>query len=112
MNERGNGDKRVVTAGFIPLLDCALLVVAHEKGFAEQQGIRLRLVREVSWANVRDRVAFGHFDVAHMLGPMVVASHLLGPRGIVGPSGGSKAREVMVKADEPHGVMAEIRGGA
>jgi NitT/TauT family transport system ATP-binding protein len=81
VNERGNGDKRVVTAGFIPLLDCALLVVAHEKGFAEQQGIRLRLVREVSWANVRDRVAFGHFDVAHMLGPMVVASHLLGPRG-------------------------------
>ena len=54
-----NSERRVVTVGFIPLLDCALLVVAHEKGFAEQQGIRLRLVREVSWANVRDRVAFG-----------------------------------------------------
>lgn len=78
-----NGDGRVVTVGFMPLLDCALLVVAHEKGFAEQQGIRMRLVREVSWANLRDRVAFGHFDAAHMLGPMVVASHLLGPRGDV-----------------------------
>ncbi|HXC57956.1 MAG TPA: CmpA/NrtA family ABC transporter substrate-binding protein [Steroidobacteraceae bacterium] len=72
---------RVVTVGFMPLLDSALLVAAHEKGFAERQGIRMRLVREVSWANLRDRVAFGHFDAAQMLGPMVVASHLLGQRG-------------------------------
>jgi len=56
-------------------------VAAHEKGFARQQGLRLRLVREVSWANVRDRVAFGHFDAAHMLGPMVIASHLLAQSG-------------------------------
>lgn len=76
-------DGRVVTVGFIPLLDSALLIAAHEMGFAEQQGIRLRLVREVSWANLRDRVALGHFDAAHMLGPMVVASHLLAKRGDV-----------------------------
>jgi two-component system, oxyanion-binding sensor len=76
-----NREGCVVTAGFMPLLDCALLVVAHEKGFARQQGLRLRLVREVSWANVRDRVAFGHFDAAHMLGPMVIASNLLAQPG-------------------------------
>jgi two-component system, oxyanion-binding sensor len=76
-----NREGSVVTAGFMPLLDCALLVVAHEKGFARQQGLRLRLVREVSWANVRDRVAFGHFDAAHMLGPMVIASNLLAQPG-------------------------------
>jgi NitT/TauT family transport system ATP-binding protein len=79
MNENREGC--VVTTGFMPLLDCALLVVAHEKGFARQQGLRLRLVREVSWANVRDRVAFGHFDAAHMLGPMVIASNLLAQPG-------------------------------
>jgi two-component system, oxyanion-binding sensor len=76
-----NRDGSVVTVGFMPLLDCALLVAAHEKGFARQQGLRLRLVREVSWANVRDRVAFGHFDAAHMLGPMVIASNLLAQSG-------------------------------
>lgn len=67
---------RILSVGFMPLLDCALLVAAHEKGFAAQQGLRLRLVREVSWANVRDRVAVGHLDAAQMLGPMVLASGL------------------------------------
>jgi NitT/TauT family transport system ATP-binding protein len=66
----------VVRAGFIPLLDCAILVAAAEKGFAASEGIRLRLVRETSWANIRDRVAIGHFDVAHMLAPMPIASSL------------------------------------
>jgi cytochrome c-type biogenesis protein CcmH/NrfG len=48
----------------------------YEKAVTPQQGLRLRLVREVSWANVRDRVAVGHFDAAQMLGPMVLASNL------------------------------------
>jgi two-component system, oxyanion-binding sensor len=60
----------------MPLLDCALLVVAHEVGLARQAGLTLRLIRESSWANIRDRVAIGHFDAAHMLGPMVVAENV------------------------------------
>jgi ABC-type nitrate/sulfonate/bicarbonate transport system substrate-binding protein len=62
--------------GFIPLLDCAPLAVAVEKGFASAEGLDLRLVRETSWANIRDRVVVGHFDAAHMLGPMAIASTL------------------------------------
>ena len=62
--------------GFIPLLDCAPLAVAAEKGFAAEEGLDLRLVRETSWANIRDRVVVGHFDAAHMLGPMAIASTL------------------------------------
>lgn len=62
--------------GFMPLLDCALLVVAHEVGMARQQGLALKLVRESSWANIRDRVAIGHFDAAQMLGPMVLAENM------------------------------------
>lgn len=65
-----------ITAGFLPLLDSLLLVVAREKGFAAGQGIDLSLVRETSWANIRDRVAVGHFDAAHMLAPMPIAANL------------------------------------
>jgi NitT/TauT family transport system ATP-binding protein len=62
--------------GFIPLLDCASLVAASECGFAAREGLELSLVRETSWANIRDRLIVGHFDAAHMLGPMAVASTL------------------------------------
>lgn len=62
--------------GFIPLLDCATLVAASERGFAAEEGLELTLVRETSWANIRDRLIVGHFDAAHMLGPMAVASTL------------------------------------
>jgi two-component system, oxyanion-binding sensor len=65
-----------VTAGFMPLLDAAILIVAREKGFAEEQGIELHLVRESSWANIRDRVSVGQFDVAHMLAPLPIAQNL------------------------------------
>lgn len=67
---------RQVVAGFIPLLDAAVLIAAREGGFAEREGIGLKLVRETSWANIRDRMAVGHFDVAHMLAPMPIASTL------------------------------------
>jgi two-component system, oxyanion-binding sensor len=65
-----------ITVGFIPLLDCAAVVAAAHQGFAAEEGLDLVLVRETSWANIRDRVIVGHFDAAHMLGPMTVASTL------------------------------------
>ena len=65
-----------LAAGFLPLFDSAIVVLAHEKGFAEDEGIGLRLVRETSWANIRDRSALGHFDLSVMLGPMPVAANL------------------------------------
>lgn len=65
-----------VIAGFIPLLDSAVLVAAKEMEFAEKEGVALKLVRESSWANIRDRIAVGHFDVAHMLAPMPIAASL------------------------------------
>jgi ABC-type nitrate/sulfonate/bicarbonate transport system substrate-binding protein len=65
-----------ITAGFLPLLDSVLLIISREKGFAAEQGVDLALMRETSWANIRDRVAVGHFDVAHMLAPMPIATAL------------------------------------
>lgn len=64
---------KTITAGFIPLTDAAPLIVAHEKGFAAEAGIALDLVREVSWANIRDKLSVGLFDAAHMIAPLALA---------------------------------------
>jgi NitT/TauT family transport system ATP-binding protein len=66
----------VIRAGFIPLVDCAPLVAASRAGFAASEGLRIDLVRETSWASVRDRIAVRHIDIAHMLGPVPIAAAL------------------------------------
>jgi NitT/TauT family transport system ATP-binding protein len=62
--------------GFIPLCDAAALIVAVDKGFCAQEGLDVELVREVSWSNVRDKLNIGHFDAAHLLAPVAIASSL------------------------------------
>ncbi len=69
-------EKRELALGFIPLTDCAPLVAAVEKGFFAREGLAVRLAREPSWANIRDKVAVGALDGAHMLGAMPVAATL------------------------------------
>lgn len=62
--------------GFLPLVDAALPILAREMGFAETEGIDLELVRDVSWATVRDRLLYGHSDAAHLLAPLALATTL------------------------------------
>lgn len=68
--------KQDLRIGFLPLTDCAVLVAALERGFFEKYGLHVTLQREVSWANIRDRLAFGELDAAHMLAPMPLAATL------------------------------------
>jgi NitT/TauT family transport system ATP-binding protein/nitrate/nitrite transport system substrate-binding protein len=72
----GRSGTREIHAGFIPLVDCAPLVIASELGFDRQYGLSLLLHREVSWANIRDKVDIGALDCAHMLAPMPIAAQL------------------------------------
>jgi two-component system, oxyanion-binding sensor len=65
-----------IRVGFMPLLDAAIAVVCKELGFAENNGIDLTLIKENSWANVRDRLSVGQFDCAHMLAPLPIAQNL------------------------------------
>ncbi len=62
--------------GFLPLVDAALPILAHELGFAEDEGLRLTLVRDVSWATVCDRLLYGHTDAAHLVAPLTIATSL------------------------------------
>jgi two-component system, oxyanion-binding sensor len=65
--------------GFMPLVDAAVLIVAHELGFAAKAGLSLTLVKDTSWANIRDKLSIGQFDGAHCLAPLVLAHHSLQP---------------------------------
>lgn len=69
-------EKPRIDLGFIPLTDCAPLVIAKEKGFFRKHGLEVRLFREVSWANIRDKVFAGVLDGGHMLAPMPIATTL------------------------------------
>lgn len=67
-------ETRSVTLGFIPLIDCAPLIIARDKGFFRRQGLDVVLLREGSWASLRDRVALGVLDGGHMLQALPLAS--------------------------------------
>jgi NitT/TauT family transport system ATP-binding protein len=67
---------RPICIGFIPLIDAAALIVAVDKGFTAAEGLEVKLVREVSWSNVRDKLNIGIFDAAHLLAPVAIASTL------------------------------------
>jgi NitT/TauT family transport system ATP-binding protein/nitrate/nitrite transport system substrate-binding protein len=65
-----------LTLGFVPLNDAAPLIVALERGFFAAEGLEVALSREVSWATVRDKVAAGALEGAHMLAPATLACTL------------------------------------
>jgi two-component system, oxyanion-binding sensor len=66
----------IVRLGFLPLVDAALPILARELGYAEDEGIELRLIRDMSWATVQDRLLYGHSDAAHMVAPLAIATTL------------------------------------
>ncbi|SHH37207.1 CmpA/NrtA family ABC transporter substrate-binding protein [Marivita hallyeonensis] len=61
---------------YMPLVDAAPLIVAQDLGFAEAEGLSLDLIAAPSWSSVRDMLAFGRVDAAHMLSPVPVAMAL------------------------------------
>ena len=65
-----------LTVGYLPLTDCAALIVAAELGFDRRYGIRIRLSREASWAAVRDKLLTGALDAAHALYGLIYGVHL------------------------------------
>lgn len=69
-------EKTDLAIGFIPLTDCAPLVIAHEKGFFKREGLKVTLSKEASWANIRDKMTIGALDAAHMLAGMPIAATL------------------------------------
>ena len=64
---------RILRIGYVPLTDAAPLLVADSLGLFRQHGARVALSEESAWSALRDRVAHGMLDGAHMLAPMPIA---------------------------------------
>ncbi|WP_142849442.1 CmpA/NrtA family ABC transporter substrate-binding protein [Telmatospirillum sp. J64-1] len=69
-------EKTRLRLGIVPLIDAAPLVAAKERGFFAMQGLEVEISREASWANIRDKVALGVLDGAHMLATMPLSASL------------------------------------
>ena len=65
-----------LTIGFLPLVDACLPILAREHGFAEEEGVSLSFVKDMSWATVLDRLLYGHSDAAHLIAPLAIATTL------------------------------------
>ncbi|MDX2212455.1 MAG: nitrate ABC transporter ATP-binding protein [Oculatellaceae cyanobacterium bins.114] len=60
--------------GFIPLTDCAPLVIAKEKGFFQKHGLEdVTLSREPGWKAIAQGIVSGRLDAAQMVTGMPVA---------------------------------------
>jgi len=69
-------EKTQVKVGFIPLTDCASIVVAAAMGFDKKYGIEIIPSKEASWAGVRDKLVNGELDASHVLYGLVYGVHL------------------------------------
>ncbi|WP_353154679.1 CmpA/NrtA family ABC transporter substrate-binding protein, partial [Herminiimonas fonticola] len=68
-------EKEEVKVGFIPLTDCASVVMASVMGFDKKYGIKIVPTKESSWAGVRDKLVNGELDAAHVLYGLVYGVH-------------------------------------
>jgi nitrate/nitrite transport system substrate-binding protein len=74
-------EKTEVKIGFIPLTDCASVVMASVLGIDQKYGVKIIPSKEASWAGVRDKLVNGELDFAHVLYGLVYGVQM----GIGGP---------------------------
>jgi nitrate/nitrite transport system substrate-binding protein len=74
-------EKEEVKIGFIPLTDCASVVMASVLGFDKKYGVKIIPTKEASWAGVRDKLVNGDLDMAHVLWGLIYGVQL----GVGGP---------------------------
>src|SRR5688572_25664491 len=74
-------EKKEVKVGFIPLTDCASVVMASALEIDKKYGIKIVPTKEASWASVRDKLVNGDIDASHVLYGLIYGLHL----GVAGP---------------------------
>lgn len=69
-------EKSALSLGYLRLTDSAPVILARELGLYAKYGLEVSLQREVSWANLRDKLVTGDLDAAQLLAPLPLATSL------------------------------------
>lgn len=72
----GAQPNHALRVGFLPLTDCAPIVMAHELGLYGRYGLNVQLQREREWAALRDKLVHGELDAIQALATMPFALQL------------------------------------
>jgi ABC-type nitrate/sulfonate/bicarbonate transport system substrate-binding protein len=72
----GLSGRKILRVGYVPLTDCAPLVMAQELGLFRQYGLNVHLSRELGWTTIRDKILFGELDAAHAVAGLPFATTL------------------------------------
>lgn len=88
---------KLLRVGYVPLIDCAPIVMAHELGLFAKYDLSVELRRQTGWASIRDKILYGDLDAAHALAPLPFAATL---------GDGSIARECVT------GLVLNLHGNA
>ncbi len=86
-------EKKEVKIGFIPLTDCASIVMASVLGIDKKYGVTIVPSKEASWAGVRDKLINGELDFAHVLYGLIYGVHM-------GTSGPKKDMAVLMTLNQ------------
>jgi nitrate/nitrite transport system substrate-binding protein len=86
-------EKEEVRIGFIPLTDCASIVMASVLGIDKKYGVKIIPTKEASWAGVRDKLVNGELDFAHVLYGLIYGVHL-------GTSGPKKDMAILMNLNQ------------
>lgn len=71
-----SGVVQPVRIGFIPLADCAPLLIAKERELFRKHGVKVELSCEVGWATIREKLLYGQVDAAHAIAGLALAMRL------------------------------------
>lgn len=68
--------RSLLRLGFIALSDAAPIIVAHEQGIFARHGLQVQLQRQLGWATVRDKIAFGELDATQAISSVLLSTRL------------------------------------
>jgi NitT/TauT family transport system ATP-binding protein len=61
----------VIRIGYVPLVDAAPLLMAEALGLFNDNGLQVKLERELGWGSIREKLVYGELEAAHAPGGLL-----------------------------------------